>query len=175
MRKGSSNIYPDSKIIRLQWGRNMFVAESRAKRAGARHTLQLQWGRNMFVAERWPLPPQPSPRTCCFNGAATCSLRKAILRCEFVTVRSASMGPQHVRCGKLARSVGLERAPDHASMGPQHVRCGKFGLFSMPPPDRNCFNGAATCSLRKGSTAATLLWCRVASMGPQHVRCGKTA
>ena len=61
----------------LQWGRNLFVAESHADELD--HDIEeiLQWGRNLFVAEseswgggaQWGAPA--------FNGAATCSLRKA--------------------------------------------------------------------------------------------------
>ena len=83
-------------------------------------------------------------------------------------------------------------------MGPQLVRCGK--LTSSLPRIRVlpvCFNGAATCSLRKAVFLAITMrakpelqwgrnlfvaesWSRqvrsrafLASMGPQLVRCGK--
>ena len=64
--------------------------------------LTLQWGRNLFVAEsvRRQLPPADGPRR--FNGAATCSLRKVAVRGRVgVLHRLASMGPQLVRCGKI--------------------------------------------------------------------------
>ena len=86
-----------------------------------------------------------------FNGAATCSLRKGQtnfhLLCQTLL---ASMGPQLVRCGKKKKG-GSGRVGGAASMGPQLVRCGK--RCASPPGSsvNSCFNGAATCSLRKGS------------------------
>ena len=60
----------------LQWGRNILVAESWCwwRRMRAAHTLQ--WGRNILVAER------------------------NTLKYGKMHSMSASMGPQHTRCGK---------------------------------------------------------------------------
>ena len=109
---------------------------------------KLQWGRNLFVAE-CPACMTSWPRTSSsFNGAATCSLRNVTLsprtprrdvmlqwgRNLFVAewgpphgtaVRgaAASMGPQLVRCGMGPSSLNwIDRC--FASMGPQLVRCG---------------------------------------------------
>ena len=106
------------------------------------------------------------------------------------------MGPQLVRCGKrLLLSMGRYTAGP--SMGPQLVRCGKSSISRFIELAPASFNGAATCSLRKGirrfggrcqhqpfNGAATCSLRKVAgqcvivarvspSMGPQLVRCGK--
>ena len=61
----------------LQWGRNLFVAESRFPTDPYCRRGLLQWGRNLFVAESATPGPRTAPRGRTFNGAATCSLRKA--------------------------------------------------------------------------------------------------
>ena len=63
-------------IFVLQWGRNLFVAESRIPESAPRPPLILQWGRNLFVAE---------------SSHADGSVPRS---------GSPSMGPQLVRCGK---------------------------------------------------------------------------
>ena len=159
----------------LQWGRNLFVAEScttsRRGRTATRPSMgpqlvrcgknmtpstwsltsYLQWGRNLFVAE------------------------------------------------SLKQDIEREHSQRTPSMGPQLVRCGKSVIQSTIPLELASFNGAATCSLRKVATtekpeehASVLQWgrnlfvaesaCSAAcprmllrqpSMGPQLVRCGK--
>ena len=134
----------------------------------------------------------------CFNGAATCSLRKALVltgrhgrACGFNGAATCSL--------RKEEGGNCNKQEVIASMGPQLVRCGKEGYrqFCAARPDG--FNGAATCSLRKGldevtgpGAPAMLQWGRnlfvaersqevtdmgldpEASMGPQLVRCGKS-
>ena len=76
------------------------------------------------------------------------------------------MGPQHTRCGKCGLDC-FNKFDEKASMGPQHTRCGKRFLVPRFPLLANCFNGAATYSLRKGrleyatlKTASELQWGR---------------
>ena len=115
----------DSNGSDLQWGRNLFVAESvqwksiqsdlvkpsmgpqlvRCGKCLNPHVFHdpeffLQWGRNLFVAE-----------------SRSCNVYTRIIRLP-------SMGPQLVRCGKLLEGVAL-RILVAPSMGPQLVRCGK--------------------------------------------------
>ena len=135
---------------------------------------RLQWGRNLFVAERIRRSCLPHSQGGRFNGAATCSLRKG--------QDEQGGSPQGVRFNGAA-TCSLRKAS-----------------ASMPVTGRQfSFNGAATCSLRKANAAAAreaaleqLQWGRnlfvaesrfasrrwspvlsIASMGPQLVRCGK--
>ena len=59
------------------------------------------------------------------------------------------------------------------SMGPQHVRCGMVARGPASPSPGSPFNGAATCSLRNDEQPG-VPGCAPPepSMGPQHVRCG---
>ena len=71
------------RLLTLQWGRNMFVAECPAiKPLIPIFANSLQWGRNMFVAE-------------CRRG-----IMAKLPMCD------PSMGPQHVRCGMRRASAG---------------------------------------------------------------------
>ena len=65
-------------LLRLQWGRNMFVAECFILCLNVFLDIILQWGRNMFVAE------------CQDAGGGDAAQYRP------------SMGPQHVRCGMPA-------------------------------------------------------------------------
>ena len=86
----------------------------------------LQWGRNLFVAESWRIWTAGDPAGGTFNGAATCSLRKVSLNALLpADYRLPSMGPQLVRCGKAA-VMAFYRLGGAPSMGPQLVRCGKM-------------------------------------------------
>ena len=70
-----------SLFLFLQWGRNLFVAESKTSSGTATTVDVLQWGRNLFVAER------------------------AMRSFDAELVLIPSMGPQLVRCGKYLKDV----------------------------------------------------------------------
>ena len=134
----------------LQWGRNLFVAESRQVSNPTALTELLQWGRNLFVAESHTLQRDRDQGHVSFNGAATCSLRKEKKGGVFRHVRP-SMGPQLVRCGKEAIGDRTLTAAG-PSMGPQLVRCGKTGVniaaivFIDLQWGRNLFVAESFCS-----------------------------
>ena len=142
-------VVPVPLSSQLQWGRNLFVAESlRASASWSRIMSSLQWGRNLFVAERPPRHGRGLP-------VPAASMGPQLVRCgkqgdirDLVLGFFASMGPQLVRCGKPVALFSITTSAC-ASMGPQLVRCGKCGRTSSSIP---------------------CLW---ASMGPQLVRCGK--
>ena len=110
----------------------------------------LQWGRNLFVAERCHIRAGARRKHPTFNGAATCSLRKATIiagngwkvyvlqwgRNLFVAERS-SVWAYLTRMPFLqwGRNLFVAESPI-----PKHLA---YGIYS--------FNGAATCSLRKGT------------------------
>ena len=116
---------PPGTFSRLQWGRNILVAESRRKYVLMLDFIcGLQWGRNILVAERrrkW-ICPEPL--------GASLQWGRNILVAERRTT-SPTRG-----------------ATRNTSMGPQHTRCGKSKARHATPPARH-FNGAATYSLRK--------------------------
>ena len=58
------------RVMLLQWGRNLIVAEGKKNSELAELAKKLQWGRNLIVAEGRDvaLPQVPGAR---FNGAAT--------------------------------------------------------------------------------------------------------
>ena len=116
----------------------------------ASNTAMLQWGRNLFVAESCLALSNQLARLECFNGAATCSLRKEWAdRYESDRQSHASMGPQLVRCGKL-RAWHLRR-DTRATLqwGRNLFVAERSGLSCRRPCRAWRFNGAATCSLRK--------------------------
>ena len=53
MRKGLWDVAHRAMALALQWGRNLFVAESGWARRLFEIETKLQWGRNLFVAESW--------------------------------------------------------------------------------------------------------------------------
>ena len=59
------------------------------------------------------------------------------------------MGPQLYRCGNRQDVRVAYDAAVYASMGPQLYRCGNGPVWPARSTARNCFNGAATLSLRK--------------------------
>ena len=133
---------------RLQWGRNLFVAECMPCLLSAQSVMRASMGPQLVrcgMQQRQLRRRRPVPAG--FNGAATCSLRNVSLH-------------------------ALRRRMGHASMGPQLVRCGMYAVCFWHFRGINSFNGAATCSLRNEARAAASNAAFHASMGPQLVRCG---
>ena len=140
--------YGGRGLDKLQWGRNLFVAEWSPPAGRPIAAWTLQWGRNLFVAECGPGPPAARDtrlasmgpqlvrcgmhtRTCrtrdccrCFNGAATCSLRNDNRK-------------QKVLWGSYKLQWGRNLFVAEWSPAPSIVSGAGRG-----------FNGAATCSLR---------------------------
>ena len=92
---------------------------------------RLQWGRNLSVAEG-ACHSLPRSRTWCFNGAATFRLRKGQVLDRGGRRIPASMGPQPFGCGRLAIRARLYDRPDAASMGPQPFGCGRITMGFGP-------------------------------------------
>ena len=145
------NIPPRERaaLPKLQWGRNLSVAEGLSSQFSATANVMLQWGRNLSVAEGAPTCGRRCA-ACCFNGAATFRLRKVPRfrhdRCR----RRASMGPQPFGCGRREDGFGWGGG-GQASMGPQPFGCGRSIITWLVKPSQ-CFNGAATFRLRKALT-----------------------
>ena len=57
--------------VRLQWGRNLIVAEGTYANEKRFAQLLLQWGRNLIVAEGSSWAASSGVMGFCFNGAAT--------------------------------------------------------------------------------------------------------
>ena len=158
---------------------------------------RLQWGRNLSVAEGCRRGPR-APGDDRFNGAATFRLRRDVFSAgAWWAAARASMGPQPFGCG---RSVGVGARHDGApaSMGPQPFGCGRQRLIAKMElavdrlqwgrnlsvaegsgrgcgiAENLCFNGAATFRLRKATCRPTLPPRSSASMGPQPFGCGRT-
>ena len=199
LRKGADRFVSTIRNVKLQWGRNLFVAESDLARLLVDVAGVASMGPQLVRCGKTPggtvgigkqpvasmgpqlvrcgKPLQARQYTVIpesFNGAATCSLRKDLRQCSPTGRRSvASMGPQLVRCGKAdiddAGSMGLQRFNGAATCSLRKGRPAAGGRTAWPR-----FNGAATCSLRKGcggyGNGRRGGW---ASMGPQLVRCGK--
>ena len=58
--------------MRLQWGRDLLVAERCLPTNGLKTRYKLQWGRDLLVAESRMVVSLGTPNHKCFNGAATC-------------------------------------------------------------------------------------------------------
>ena len=68
--KSSASGYGGLPDDKLQWSRNLRVAESGFTSGVAHEGPMLQWSRNLRVAER-SATQAPENRKSCFNGAAT--------------------------------------------------------------------------------------------------------
>ena len=105
--------------VLLQWGRNLTVAEGRGKAAGAQGQAKLQWGRNLTVAEGYePLP-------------------------TIVLTQLLQWG-RNLTVAEGADSLHAGDALDLASMGPQLDSCGRARRPAAAPAPPTRFNGAAT-------------------------------
>ena len=131
-------------------------------------------GPQLYRCGNTPSTPARCRASCCFNGAATLSLRKLSTGHHHrYACHNASMGPQLYRCGnQIKRELTGEYG--QASMGPQLYRCGNVCCFDDPQVcvlavlqwGRN-FIVAETAELVLGLVIGV-----AASMGPQLYRCG---
>ena len=113
------------------------------------------------------------PHSCSFNGAATCSLRKALVAFIIRMEQTPFNG---------AATCSLRKAPDivrgrcgcHSFNGAATCSLRKDNATRKVQRRYYAFNGAATCSLRKaGQNHNHGRSGDQPSMGPQLVRCGK--
>ena len=175
LRKPAAKYAKQPNHAKLQWGRNIIVAETRQMWGIVNTTKdELQWGRNIIVAETRKSTPNIFGEDSGFNGAATLSLRKPPTKSTtsfaYTSFNGAATLSLRKRGGQgqalrqatsfngaatLSFGTGFTMRSRHtqylASMGPQHYRCG---------------------NLIKGFTAISN---HLASMGPQHYRCGNTS
>ena len=133
---------------RLQWGRNILVAERMMPPMVLKPLCQLQWGRNILVAESLVSVP-----TTLFPHIA-------------------SMGPQHTRCGK-AHAETAPRAAARLQWGRNILVAERWAQSAIPCRTswlqwgRNILVAERWASLLVSGEKTA------ASMGPQHTRCGK--
>ena len=129
--------------FRLQWGRNLTVAEGCTNQDGPPDGATLQWGRNLTVAEG--------------AGAVLDRARAAVLQWgRNLTVAEGAMrrklrgDPVQLQWGRNltvaegATATRLTKLADQASMGPQLDSCGRARRRCAACPSRTGFNGAAT-------------------------------
>ena len=163
---------------RLQWGRNLPVAEivDITPLSGC-HTklLELQWGRNLPVAEICLSRNIAKRSKASFNGAATFQSRKCL---DVVTNRTGVAGFNGAATFQ-SRKFGRERTLSAQVSGARRLQWGRnlpvaeirLGEFEVRKRLYSAlgFNGAATFQSRKlGSGGPSLPAGRVrASMGPQ--------
>ena len=159
---------------------------------------RLQWGRNLSVAEGRGAAPHMACRAR-FNGAATFRLRKAGNDLERRRAMRASMGPQPFGCGRPDR-VQPPLPPPPASMGPQPFGCGRIRLAPQAHEKVPMLQWGRNLSVAEGVGRkpkvlkdVELQWgrnlsvaegnknrkrcrgCCWASMGPQPFGCGRRA
>ena len=197
-RRGNGALMSYRKAAKkLQWGRDIIVAEISLRLVASGVNNLLQWGRDIIVAEMHPATPPPRA-TQRFNGAATLSSRKftharkeqfgmngfngaATLSSRKSPnhhfrrrgVGCASMGPRHYRRGNFGDAQVSGVACVYASMGPRHYRRGNHDDRRSTALHRlRSFNGAATLSSRKLQQRCKRYARRRASMGPRHYRRG---
>ncbi len=105
---------------KLQWGRDLIVAETVRLLFAAISTESLQWGRDLIVAETTTTPQR--------------------IRLD----SSASMGPRLDSRGNLGAAVAPALTEAAASMGPRlDSRGNKHGIIELVKK-ADGFNGAAT-------------------------------
>ena len=140
-RAGWDNFTP--KEYRLQWGRNLTVAEGLSLEVADGAGAWLQWGRNLTVAE----------------GGASGVGRSTTYRLQWG--RNLTVAEGKAPAGDHGHTVGLQWGRNltvaegsriaclcafrrHASMGPQLDSCGRRVADSALAALTPCFNGAAT-------------------------------
>ncbi len=161
-------------LLKLQWGRDLEVAESNACHKEARHNDRLQWGRDLEVAERGDATRPKEMSYCqasmgprlgsrgktqgpqrqisiprCFNGAATWKSRK----------------------DELARIAGVDADGFNGAATWKSRKEPRSAFLCRLDP---CFNGAATWKSRKGSVEDLSAGTESASMGPRLGSRGKS-
>ena len=154
------------KVRKLQWGRNLSVAEGN----------RILWG--IAVRQYASMGPQPfgcgrSPRRAgrrgapiSFNGAATFRLRKASQTSQTSHQARASMGPQPFGCGRLSlicsltlpRALQWGRNLSVAEGAGRHRRRGRRRPASMGPQPFGC--GREFVDNGDGSFSIVLQWGR---------------
>ena len=131
---------------KLQWGRNLIVAEGTLQWRPPRSRKWLQWGRNLIVAEGMTAPlPWPAAL--------------------------ASMGPQLDSCGRV-NAVRWSGKSSRASMGPQLDSCGRL-VRKVSVPARVLLQWGRNLIVAEGSWGRTRESLCRASMGPQLDSCGR--
>ena len=126
---------------KLQWGRNLIVAEGYGRPAKSPEGAPLQWGRNLIVAEGRSVEHGLDQRAASM-GPQLDSCGRQVVHLGRYREFVASMGPQLDSCGRLGlpHLQGLEEL---ASMGPQLDSCGRLALIKRYVRASG-FNGAAT-------------------------------
>ncbi len=121
---------PFTEQLKLQWGRDVSVADVGCPRARTRASLEvLQWGRDVSVADVSKEVSRLERRQASFNGAATFPSRMSSFGQVLRSVRAqASMGPRRFRRGCLSNRDALDKPACGASMGPRRFRrgCSKY-------------------------------------------------
>ncbi len=132
---------------RLQWGRDVIVADGVVGRIGwldnagfnGAATLSSRMGDTSSSVRR---------AGYCFNGAATLSSRMGFTSRAKTCWRIASMGPRRYRRGWGTAAAGPHQHPAAASMGPRRYRRGWSTRAPRASSVLEGFNGAATLSSR---------------------------
>ena len=152
MRKLQGLYRPAGIVLKLQWGRNFIVAETSF--TGSLPLLlapPLQWGRNFIVAETYRSGSSPKNRFKLQWGR------------NFIVAETWAVSRPPIEVLRLQWGRNFIVAETIPNMWNTRT-------------SRECFNGAATLSLRKlGHPVGALVASLVASMGPQLYRCGNSA
>ena len=149
---------------------------SRGKRdvdqLGSQTKSRLQWGRDLEVAERRKACLYAA-RIDGFNGAATWKSRKGSYTDAFGTKLSSFNGAATWKSRKVGDPLGMAE-PSLALQWGRDLEVAESSRLRNQRGYRCCFNGAATWKSRKGRQARrTFLELGTASMGPRLGSRGK--
>ena len=135
------------RAVKLQWGRDLSVAEGGSAREKAADACA-SMGPRPFGRGRRRRATLERAASWCFNGAATFRSRKARGTYDQGRHDFASMGPRPFGRGRRPAS-GQGAARRRASMGPRPFGRGRPGGGAGQPAPFPGFNGAATFRSRK--------------------------
>src|SRR5579875_833469 len=131
-------------LHRLQWGRDLVIAEIGEEPFRAAINISLQWGRDLVIAEIHLLAEslhKAYPRAS--MGPRSGDRGNPNTSANAPANRPASMGPRSGDRGNAAAQLQHQAQTDNASMGPRSGDRGNMTSIFRFSVRAQCFNGAA--------------------------------
>src|SRR5579875_1088277 len=133
---------PSSRARRLQWGRDLVIAEIVWNVTSIQYWYLLQWGRDLVIAEICRAICSSGVGSSASLGARSGDRGNKMVNLKQLEYHGASMGP---RSGDRGTTPGILATSTRkgASMGPRSGDRGNLLEFFIQSPVVVSFNGAA--------------------------------
>ncbi len=133
---------PSSRARRLQWGRDLVIAEIVWNVTSIQYWYLLQWGRDLVIAEICRAICSSGVGSSASMGPRSGDRGNKMVNLKQVEYHGASMGP---RSGDRGNTPGILATSTRkgASMGPRSGDRGNLLEFFIQSPVVVSFNGAA--------------------------------